>query len=72
MNFLDLDIHKQKEFLFVCLQDSEVVIQFLWKSEEGMQSPGTRDLELQKIMSHLWVLGTEPRSFARATRAINC
>ena len=71
MNFLDLDIHKQKEFLFVCLQDSEVVIQFLWKSEEGMESPGTRVLELQKIMSDMWVLGSEPRSFARATRAIN-
>ena len=39
------------------------------RPEEGI---GTLELDLEEVMSHLrWVLGTEPRSSARAASALN-
>lgn len=40
---------------------------------EGRGVSDTLELELQTALSHLlWILGTDPGSFARAVRTCNC
>lgn len=36
------------------------------------KAPGPLELELQAVVSHMWVVGIDPRSPGNAARALNC
>lgn len=53
-------------YLHVCLP------YHMWQSPQRPKGVGSLELELHTVVSHqIWVLGTEPQSFRKATSTLN-